>query len=330
MSFNLGNDFAVGGDISWLPQIEALGFPYKNSSGELQDCLNTLKEFGMNSVRLRTWVHSNDFAPTDSVVRYLNGYCSTRDTLKLAKRCQDMGFKVMINFHYSDAWCNPRIQRKPALWERLSFDELVQALYDYTRNFFIVMKEGGVDVSWVQIGNETDPGMLLPEGSTDNFSRLTALYNAGYDAVKSVSPKTSVLIHLASGTNSNFVSNYFDNLRVNGCRYDMIGLSYYPYWGKVKNEDAIGKLEQTLHMLPQRFGKPTMVVEIGSEVSKEQEMYDYIMSVLDVISRVPNQTCRGLMYWEPEGAMCVTRYNLCAWRNDGCPSQALRAFLEAK
>ena len=92
--FYLGDDFASGADISWLPQMEASGFIFKDKEGNERDCLEILKSYGLNSVRLRTWVN-----PSQDLI---NGHCSTEETLALAQRAKKLGFRVMLNFHYSD------------------------------------------------------------------------------------------------------------------------------------------------------------------------------------------------------------------------------------
>jgi arabinogalactan endo-1,4-beta-galactosidase len=312
--------FASGADVGWLPQMEASGFVFKNKDGKEQDCLVTLKEYGLNSLRLRSWVK-----PSDDPKR---GHCSTEETLAMALRGKKLGFRIMIDFHYGDSWCDPGKQEKPAAWKDLPFDKLVEALSDYTKGAMKTFLDGGFSPEWVQLGNETNPGMLLPDGSTENFAKLTALYNAGHDAVKEVSPGTKTIIHLAEGNKTGFCQNYFDQLAKNGCRYDMIGLSYYPWWLKKSNSEIIGDLAVSLRLLPERYDKDIMIVETGGVDEEEEESRDLLVSVIETCNAAPR--CRGIFYWEPEGAKVWSGYNLSAWRADGTPTKAMDAYLALK
>jgi arabinogalactan endo-1,4-beta-galactosidase len=318
LEFDAG--FASGADIGWLPQMEESGFVFRNRDGREQDLLLTLKEYGLNSLRLRAWVN-----PPDDPRR---GHCSTQETLAMALRGRKLGYRIMVDFHYSDSWADPGKQEKPKAWEALPFDKLVEAVYDYTYGAMKTFVDGGFVPEWVQLGNETNPGMLLPDGSTENFSQLARLYSAGHDAVKKASPSTKTIIHLAEGNNTAFCQNYFDKLIGNSCRYDMIGLSYYPWWLKKTNEEVIGDLEKTLRQLPERYYRDIMIVEIGGEDVFEEESFNLLYSVLEKCSQIPR--CRGMFYWEPEGAKAWSQYALSAWRADGTPTKAMDAYLSIK
>lgn len=144
--------FAKGADISWLPQMEANGYKFYNKNGVQKDCLQILKDYGINSVRIRTWVNPS----TDK----WNGHCSTSETIALAKRAKNLGFKIMIDFHYSDSWADPGKQTKPAAWSKLDFNGLMKMTYDYTYDVMTQLKNNGILPEWVQVGNETNNGML--------------------------------------------------------------------------------------------------------------------------------------------------------------------------
>jgi len=316
---HLGAGFAAGADISWLPMMEATGFKFKDRDGKEGDLLAILRGFGLNSVRLRSWVHPSQHP--------LRGHCSTEETLAFALRCQKAGLKdVMVDFHYGDSWCDPGHQIKPKAWQDLPFDALVEAVYEYSRDAVKTFVDGGFTPAWVQLGNETNPGMLLPDGSTDDFGKLARLYNAGHKGVKESSPSTKTIIHLAEGNATGFCVNYFDNLKKHGCdAFDMIGLSYYPWWLKKKNAEVIDDLEKTLHALPARFDKDVIIVEIGGEDVFEDESFDTLYTALEKCATEPR--CRGMFYWEPEGAKTWSDYALSAWRADGTPTKAMDAYL---
>ena len=318
--FIMNRNFAVGSDISWYPQMLASGFTFKNRDGREQDLLTTLKEFNHNAVRLRTWVN-----PSDDPRR---GHCSARETMEFAKQCADSGFRIMLNFHYGDSWCDPAHQIKPKAWENLSFDDLVKALYDYTYETVKLLVDNGVTPEWIQTGNETNPGMLLPDGGTDDFGKLTRLYNAGYDAMKAASPSSKVMIHLAEFNDTDFIINYFDNLAKHGCRYDVMGYSFYP-WHLAKSRgigyaEALNGWNRSMAKIPARYNKEFLIVEIGGEDEMEDESYRIMMDAIGSIYAEP--LCTGLFWWEPEGAKIWSGYPLSAWRADGTPTKAMDAF----
>jgi arabinogalactan endo-1,4-beta-galactosidase len=315
--FYLGNDFAAGADVSWLPQMEAAGFVFKDKNGNARDCLEIFKSYGSNSLRLRTWVNPSQHPHS--------GHCSAEETLDLALRAKKLGFRIMINFHYSDSWADPGKQIKPAAWQNLNFDALVEALYKYTADTMRLFSSGGLIPEWVQIGNETNPGMLLPDGSTADFGKLTRLYNAGHDAVKSVSPDSHTLIHLAEGNKLTFIRSYFDKLTENGCRYDMVGLSYYPYWLGSPYEESIDDLGKVFKLIYERYKKPVMLVETGGVDEEPDNTYNMLAAILEKISEAPY--CKGFFYWEPQGAKAFSRYVLSAWNDDGTPTKAMDAYL---
>ena len=312
-------EFSIGADISWYPQMLKSGFVFKNKDGAEQDLLVTLKEYNVNSIRLRTWVNPSD----DS----RSGHCSAEETLALAKLCRDQGFDIMLDFHYSDTWCDPGKQRKPRAWEDLDFEELVSAVYSYTYETVALLKDNGAAPKWIQIGNETNPGMLLPDGSTDDFSKLSRLITAGHDAVKAVSPEIITIVHLAEFNYTDFIANYFDRLKENDCRYDMMGFSFYPYHlPGVSYEESLRGFERSMKEIPERYKKEFMIVETGGVDIEEEESYKLLTDMIDRIKTQP--LCNGLYLWEPEGARCWSNYPLSAWRDDGCPTKAMDALKE--
>jgi arabinogalactan endo-1,4-beta-galactosidase len=313
--------FAKGADISWLPQMEASGYKFYNDKGEEEDCFKILKDHGINSIRLRTFVNpSND---------KFSGHCSKDETVAMALRAQKWGMRVMINFHYSDSWADPGKQKKPAAWEGHSFPQLLTDMYDYTHDVMTALKNAGVFAEWVQVGNETPGGMIYPEGKTSNWSGLAQLINKGYDAIKAVSPKSKVLLHVDQGNNKDRFRRWFDSATVHNARYDVIALSYYPYWLK-DNPDytlSINDLGENLNELAARYKKEVMIVEVGGEDTKAQNTYDMLVAVLQKVKAVPRNKGLGVMYWEPQGARSWSRYALSAWGADGRPTKALDAFL---
>ncbi|MDO9152451.1 MAG: glycosyl hydrolase 53 family protein [Paludibacter sp.] len=315
-----GKPFAKGADISWLPQMEASGYKFHNDKGVEQDCFKILKAHGMNTIRLRTWVNPSD--------NKLSGHCSKDETVAMAARAKKHGMRVMINFHYSDTWADPGKQVKPKAWEGMNFEQLQKALYDYTYDVMSALKAAGVEPEWVQVGNEIPTGMIYPEGHTNNWVQLAMLLNKGYDAIKTVSPTTKVIIHVDQGNNGDRFRNWFDNATKHKVKYDVIGMSFYPYWIDTKPDytEIIDDLEKNMNDMVVRYGKEVMVVEVGGEDFKVENTYNMLKEVILRVKKIPTNKGLGVLYWEPQGARSWSHYGLSCWGSDGRPTRALDAF----
>ena len=314
-------EFVKGADIGWLQQMEAMGYKFYNDNGREEDCFKILKDHGINTIRLRTWVNPSS--------NKISGHNSKTETVTMAVRAQKWGMRVMINFHYSDSWADPGKQKKPAAWEGHEFSQLLKDVYDYTHDVMSDLKKAGVLPEWVQVGNETPGGMIYPEGSVANWPQLAQIINKGYEAIKAVSPLSKVILHIDQGNNNQRFRTWFDNAKSHGAKYDVIGLSYYPYWlqGKPDYTLSIDDLGKNMNDMVARYGKEVMVVEVGGEDTKPQNTYDMLVAVIQKVKAVPNGKALGVIYWEPQGAKSWSGYSLSAWGEDGRPTKALDAFL---
>jgi arabinogalactan endo-1,4-beta-galactosidase len=315
----LAQDFAYGADIGWVTQEEAEGVVFRDASGAKADPYVLLKNLGINAIRLRVWVNP------------AKGWNGKEDLLVKAKRAAAQGQKVMLDFHYSDNWADPQKQFKPAAWAGHDVKQLTQDVYDHTHDVLSYLKANGVDVAWVQVGNEITNGMLWPDGQinkdkTDHFDTLTAFTNAGYDAVKAVYPNAQVVLHIDNGWDDDRCRWYFDNFFKAGGKTDIIGLSYYPYWSKAKDWKVTNPmLGVTLTDLAARFGKPIMVVETGFQYDDPAGAKAMLS---DVITRVKalGDKGQGVFYWEPDTDPNWTKYKLGAMNDKGQFTAAMDAF----
>jgi arabinogalactan endo-1,4-beta-galactosidase len=257
-----------------------------------------------------------------------SGHCSKEETVAMALRAQKMGMRVMIDFHYSDSWADPAKQFKPAAWENHSFPELLEDVYAHTYDVIDALKVAGVTPEWVQVGNEIPGGMLWPEGSTKNWPQLAQLLNKGYEGVKAVDKRIKVIVHVDEGNNNEKFRTFFDNATANNVKYDVIGLSYYPFWIKKDYTETIADLETNLKDMASRYNKEVMIVEVGGEYDKVQNTFDMLRATIKAVKNVPNNKGLGVIYWEPQGAKIWSGYSLSAWQNDGKPSAALDSFKE--
>ena len=310
--------FAKGADVGWLSQMEATGYRFYDADGTEKNCLQLLKDRGMNTIRLRVFVNpSND---------RINGHCSKDETVAMAVRAKNLGMRVMINFHYSDTWADPGHQNKPAAWASHSFTTLLSDVYNHTFEVLTALKTAGVTPEWVQIGNEIPGGMLWPEGNSTNFGQLAQLLNKGYDATKAIDPKIKVVVHIDQGNNNSRFRWFFDNATTNNVRYDVIGLSYYPYWLNSNYTVTIADLQNNLNDMVTRYNKEVMVVEVGGDFTLVQNTKDMLTATINAVRNVPNQKGLGVIYWEPEGEKTWSGYQLNCWQSNGKPSLELDAF----
>jgi arabinogalactan endo-1,4-beta-galactosidase len=215
-----------------------------------------------------------------------------------------------------------------------SFEELKNDVYKHTFDVLTVLKSAGVTPEWVQIGNEIPGGMLWPEGKFSNFSQLAQLLNKGDEATKAINATIKVVVHVDQGNNNARFRWFFDNAKSNNVKYDVIGLSYYPYWLGQENGNeslkdyttTIVDLENNLKDMVSRYGKEVMIVEVGGEYDLVQNTKDMLVAVIKAVKAVPNNKGLGVIYWEHQGEKSWSGYQLSAWQSNGKPSPALDAF----
>ena len=172
---------------------------------------------------------------------------------------------MLIDFHYSDNFADPSKQTKPAAWTSLDFATLTTTLYNYTVGVMDTLKMNNVTPNWVQVGNEVDDGILWEDGrASTNMANFAALVSAGYNAVKSVSSTTQVIVHVSNGFNNSLFEYLFDGLKNNGAKWDIIGMSLYPTTTNYTTLDQ--QCLANINTLIARYGTPVMVVEVGMEV----------------------------------------------------------------
>jgi arabinogalactan endo-1,4-beta-galactosidase len=224
-----------GAELSLLPELRASGEIFYNQNKVAEDMLTTLKNSGVNTIRLRLWV--NPSTPTSGL-----------DTVKsLAQEVKNNGLKVLLNVQYSDTWTDPGNQLKPNAWQNDSFETLKTDVYNYTQK---IVQE--INPDYIQIGNEINNGFLFPEGRFTNLSQFKALLLSGISAVRNTNSKTKIIVHFAG-----FVGAADFYSKISDLDFDIIGLSYYPiYHGK-----DLTLLQQNLTQISNQSNKPICIVE---------------------------------------------------------------------
>ena len=207
-------NFWLGADISGTSALERYGVKLYNTAGKERDNISLMRELGLNAARFRVWVNP------------LGGECNMYDVLAMAQRAQTQGMAIMIDFHYSDWWADPGKQYIPARWRHYNYEQMKRALAMHTTETLQLLKAGGVDVKWIQIGNETTNGFLWPMGHTpENMKQYAGLTQAGYKAAKKVFPKATCIVHLDAACDIDRYHRIFDGLRQYKAKFDMIGVS---------------------------------------------------------------------------------------------------------
>ncbi|MEG1008101.1 MAG: glycosyl hydrolase 53 family protein [Bacteroides sp.] len=350
--------FAKGADIGWVTEYESKGYNFYNIKGEKRECTALMKELGLDAIRIRVWVDPSAHG----------NWCNAADAVLKAKRAKELGMDVMIDFHYSDYWADPAQQYKPAAWVGKNLVDLKKAIAYHTVSVLQALKNGGITPKWVQVGNEITPGLLWDEDVTvsgasydvlesdlkgvpanasskvkypKNWGNLAAFVNTGYDAVKSVFADAIVIVHLDNGHDNGLYTWYFDELKKNGGKWDMIGMSLYPYWTRLGKPDytadaIIADCIKNINALSAKYNCDVMVVETGMECADSNgnlaatdvliEGKRQLTRILKECKENTNSRCKGVFYWEPE---CKPgQYRLGAFTDNGRPTVIMDAFKE--
>lgn len=249
----------LGGDISMLPKYEAHGNPYYDINGNRIEPLKLFKQLDWNAMRVRLFVEPSKASKEDigsGVVQDLPF------VIQLGKQIKEAGFKFMLDFHYSDSWADPAKQTTPSSWSRADANALKDTLYNYTKRCLTVLKEQGATPDFIQIGNEISYGMLWNTGkaypsSDQNWNVFSDFLNSASKACREVCPKTKIIIHIERSGQPDVCQSYFNRIKAYNVDYDIIGLSYYPFW-----HNDLSVLSNTLNKLAQSFpDKKVQIVE---------------------------------------------------------------------
>lgn len=320
-----------GMDISTLLEVEKCGGKFYDK-GQEREVLSILKDYDVNAVRIRLWndPYSEEGEP------YGAGTNDFASVVELSKRAKEKGFDILLDYHYSDFWADPGKQFVPKAWRGYSVEELERAVYEYTKKTLLALKEEELLPDMVQVGNELSNGLLWPYGKVPEYDNIARFVSAGIRAVKEVSDmalaegaiseKILIMIHLDNGGNNALYREWFDNYIKRGEDFDIIGLSYYPFW-----HGTFDMLQNNMHDIAQRFGKELIIAEVSMGHTMEDyaeyeklaprqrkgmatrpalvEKIEYPMTLegqkefmkelFRRIASVPEGKGRGYFYWEP-------------------------------
>ncbi len=298
-------DFILGMDVSSLPSLEESGVRFYDFDGGEQDLLQTLAENGVNCIRVRVW---ND--PYDANGNgFGGGNCDAEKAAELGRRAAQFGLGLIVDFHYSDFWADPGKQMAPRAWAGMEPEEKASALYEFTRDTLRKIRDSGVEVRMVQLGNETNGAMC---GETD-WDAIAKLMQAGSRAVRETFSRAKVAVHFTNPENTDSYAYYARALADRDVDYDVFASSYYPFWhGTLEN------LADVLSRVAAEHGKQVMVMETSyartaedtdffpntiSDESRVEKPYPYTVqgqanAFRDVVDTVAGIGGIGVVYWE--------------------------------
>lgn len=336
--------FFYGADLSYVNEMEDCGAIYRDENNEVTDVYDIFKDEGANLARYRLWVD-----PT------WTNYSTLADVKKSIRRAKNAGFKVLLDFHYSDTWADPGSQEVPAAWASQinNISALGQLLYDYTYNVLNELNGEGLLPDIVQVGNETN-GNIVTQGDPFpiDWNRNSTLLNRGIKAVRDLSTEVNadieVMLHVAQPENGIW---WFEQATRNGVTdFDWIGLSYYPAFSTF----TVQNIQEPLSALITTHNKKLMIVEtgypftldnvdsanniLGSDAlvsgfpATEQGQLDFLNGLT---AKVKQAGGSGVVYWEPAwvSTNCNTLWatgshwdNATLFDRNGQPNRAMQFY----
>ena len=343
---NLSSDFIKGVDVSSYVSITDSGAAFKDWDGNKIDqagFFNLLKNAGVNYVRIRIWNNPYDVAGKG----YGGGNSDLEKAKTIGKLATDAGMKVLIDFHYSDFWADPDRQTAPKAWSEYTVDQKKEAVYNYTKTSLEELRNAGVDVGMVQVGNETNHGIAgVMETDDGGWTDICKIFSAGSKAVRDVSSDILVAVHFTDPQTPGNYEKISETLNENKVDYDVFASSYYP-----SMHGSLSNLTSVLKQVADTYNKKVMVAETSWAWTTEDgdgygnsfdstKAYDYSISeqgqanilrdVMQAVANVGNSGI-GMFYWEPawlpanyayndDGTLNTELYkaNQNAWLENGC------------
>ena len=224
----------------------------------------------------------------------------------------------MLDYHYSDTWVDAGNIQSPVVWKYCTADQKADSLYQYTRHTLQALVENGAAPDMVQVGNEIMYGFMgirvRPyDEPLDDWDGYMKILKSGCQAVREITPDAQIIIHTDRPGNAEYNRFYYGRLIENGVDFDVIGLSYYPFWhGFIK--DLKKGLDGIKRDFPQ---KKVQIVETGyyfqywptsgvnyntskTWAATPEGQYDCISDIISALKDY--EQVEGLCYWCPEDA----------------------------
>lgn len=311
----------LGADLSFTPQELAAGatFSYNGRPGTP---VSIMREAGANYVRMRLWVNPPP------------GYSDLASDLALARQVRAAGMKIYLDIMYSDFWADPTHQNIPAAWQGQDLAQLTATVRSYTQQVISAFAQQGTPVDLVSIGNEIRNGILWPVGEIncasgttcggwDNLAQLLTAGVAGARAGNPAGHQLLVMMHYDQGGNNALSSAFYAELTSHDVPFDVIGLSYYPFF-----HGPISAMRANVDELATQFRKPIVIAETqypwtlangnnpvgdstGDFVWQTSQLspgypaspggqLSFVTDELSILAQVPDGLGAGLFYWAPD------------------------------
>lgn len=303
----LADEFIAGADMSHLAYFESRGIVYREN-GVARDAFQILTNRGLNCVRLRLFTSTAAQAAANPY-NYIN---NLDYTVPLAVRAKQAGLKFLLDFHYSDSWADPGKQYKPAAWTNLNFTQLKTQVQEYSSNAIIAFKAAGAMPDYVQVGNEISQGFLWEDGKVSgntnaSWANLGQLLKAAVSGVLGAAGTNppQIIVHTDRGGYWNDAKWFFDNLAHQQVPYDMIALSYYPFW-----HGPLANLSNCLANAAARYSKPVLLVETDFPWNNSTNIYgipastngqvQFVAELAKILKALPGNRGAGVVWWGTE------------------------------
>ena len=306
----MGADWINGVDISTVLSLEESGVSFSDFDGNEADLFEVLADAGVNWARIRVW--NQPYSSTDPSLGYGAGNVDAARATEIGQRATAAGMQVLVDFHYSDFWAHPGQQYSPRAWRGMDLPERTEALHDYTTDTLTMMREAGVAVGMVQIGNETTDGEIAGVRGWENTAQL---FQAGSEAVRDVfGDEVKVAVHFTNPERAGQYASVARELDERGVDYDVFLSSYYAFWhGSLENLTSVLSEVATTYdkevavaetswayTLEDGDGQPNSVDSVPDEYSASvQGQALAVRDVMQAVAEVDEGRGLGTFYWEP-------------------------------
>ncbi len=323
-------EFYFGNDLSYINEMEDCGVVYTENS-EAKDPFQIFADHNSNLVRLRLWHTPSWYDNINSGKRYSD----LADVKKSIRRARESGMELLLDFHLSDTWADPGAQIIPEAWASVVDDlpVLKDSLYNYIYKTLANLQAEDLLPEMVQIGNETNRGILLSKevnnaGWVLDWDRNSQLFNTAIQAVRDLESEKSVEVEIvlhaagpgdAVGLMGEFVKNGVTD-------FDIMGISYYWTWHQPTDNEETGQIVARLKN--EYPGYEVMIVETGypwtfefndnaNNINNETHP-DFTPPspqmqkrwLVNLTQQVIDNGGLGVIYWEPAwvSSSCGTRW----------------------
>ena len=336
------DDFILGADISQYSAIYEAGAAYYDANGKKTHICEILRSSGVNLARIRLF---HDYRSPYGVA------CGKLDlprVISMISDCKQYGLKVLLDLHYSDTWADPSHQQIPYAWEGYTYDQVLEAFHDYTKNVLLAIQKQGLDIDYIQIGNEIDHGIIFPYGHIDwedkagSYDKMAEILGQGVSATKEVFPNCKIILHNANGLYrwvhedqwGNVSMEFYEAMVERHLDYDIIGASFYT---SINPDTPIEYISDIIELYGQQLHKPSMIVEsayaftyawneyTNNTFYTDQELDEYpvsfqgqtnlIADLVEEVATAKNQWGVGYCYWGGEQIPNTDPDMRSAWAN---------------